>query len=148
MPEDNLWFPDPVRPAAYDDRIEAAGGIDFFILATGKSDGHVAFNPPGAGIDSLTRVIDLPVKTRTDNMATFPSFASLDEVPRQGVSVGIATIVRCRRAVMLVIGHSKSYAASRLLEVDRYTPEWPSTIVYECPDHDIYVTADALAVAP
>jgi glucosamine-6-phosphate deaminase len=44
----SIWFPDPRDPAAYDARIADAGGIDFFILASGASDGHVAFNPPGS----------------------------------------------------------------------------------------------------
>ena len=43
---DSVWFPDPADPEAYDSRIADAGGIDLFILASGASDGHVAFNPP------------------------------------------------------------------------------------------------------
>ncbi len=43
-----LWYADPADPAAYDRRIAAAGGIDLFLLASGASDGHVAFNPPGS----------------------------------------------------------------------------------------------------
>jgi glucosamine-6-phosphate deaminase len=45
IPSAQIWFPDPRDPAAYDGRIAAAGGIDLFILASGASDGHVAFNP-------------------------------------------------------------------------------------------------------
>src|SRR5215469_17575484 len=45
---DRIWFPDPKSPSDYDGRIENAGGIDFFILASGASDGHVAFNPQGS----------------------------------------------------------------------------------------------------
>lgn len=142
MPVANLWFPDASDPAAYDARIEASGGIDFFILATGKSDGHVAFNPPGSDISSHTRIVDLPLETRTDNLVTFPAFESIAEVPRQGVTVGLATIRTSRRAVMLLVGADKSAAASRLLAVDHYIPEWPSTIVHECADYDIYATSD------
>src|SRR5205807_1436162 len=40
----SVWFPDPNDPAAYDARIADAGGIDLFLLASGASDGHVAFN--------------------------------------------------------------------------------------------------------
>ena len=54
-----IWFPDPRDPADYDVRIADAGGIDLFVLASGASDGHVAFNGPGAARDSRTRVIEL-----------------------------------------------------------------------------------------
>ena len=42
---ENVWLPDPTEPEAYDRRILAAGGICLFLLASGVSDGHVAFNP-------------------------------------------------------------------------------------------------------
>ena len=38
---ENIWFPDPMDPAAFDARIAQAGGIDLFLLASGASDGHV-----------------------------------------------------------------------------------------------------------
>src|SRR5688500_212688 len=52
LKESSIWFPDPRDPAAYDARIADAGGIDYFILASGASDGHVAFNQPGSARDS------------------------------------------------------------------------------------------------
>lgn len=45
---EHLWVPDPADPAAYDDRLRDAGGIDLFLLASGASDGHVAFNAAGS----------------------------------------------------------------------------------------------------
>lgn len=83
--EEAIWFPDPRDPASYDNRIGDAGGIDFFILASGASDGHVAFNPPGSARDSRTRVIELSEETRRDNLQTFPQFGSLARVPRKSV---------------------------------------------------------------
>jgi glucosamine-6-phosphate deaminase len=46
--DDHVWFPDPRDPEEYETRIVDAGGIDYFLLASGASDGHVAFNPPGS----------------------------------------------------------------------------------------------------
>lgn len=140
----NIWSPHVNDPASYDRRIKAAGGIDYFILATGKSDGHVAFNPPGTALNSRTRIVDLSVETRNDNLGTFPDFRSLGEVPTHGITVGLETIRESRRAVMLVTGKEKRNALSQLTKVDQYNPRWPSTIVHECRDHDIYVTEDAL----
>lgn len=133
IPAAQAWFPDPRDPAAYDGRIEAAGGIDLFILASGASDGHVAFNPRGSRLDSRSRIVPLAEETRRDNMKTFPDFRSLDEVPRFGVTVGIDTIARLsRQAVMIVWGESKRLAFSRLSQAHDYDPEWPASVVSIC----------------
>ena len=87
---EHLWFPDPADPAAYDGRIRDLGGVDLFLLASGASDGHIAFNPAGAERTSRTRVVELPDSTRRDNLGTFPSFGGdLARVPHHGVTVGI-----------------------------------------------------------
>ena len=70
VPADNLWLPDPARPDAYDERLADAGGVDLFLVASGASDGHIAFNPAGSPRDSRTRVVALQDTTRTDNLAT------------------------------------------------------------------------------
>lgn len=139
-----LWHADPGDPGEYDRRIAAAGGIDVFLLASGASDGHVAFNQPGSSRDSITRVIELGESTRRDNMATFPVFAELSEVPRHGLSVGISTIAdHTRRAVMMLTGADKRTAFDRIRSASAYEPDWPATIVAECADH--IVLADAAA---
>ncbi|HKW09242.1 MAG TPA: hypothetical protein VJO33_02620, partial [Gemmatimonadaceae bacterium] len=99
-----IWFPEANDPAAYDAKIAEAGGIDFFLLASGASDGHVAFNAPGAPRESLTRIVPLSDATRRDNLHTSPTFGTLENVPRQGVTVGVATIAAAREAVMVVWG--------------------------------------------
>ena len=127
-----FWFPDPRDPAAYDARIDAAGGIDFFLLASGASDGHVAFNPPGSARGSGTRVIPLSDETRRDNLKTFPAFGTLDAVPRHGVSVGIDTIIRSRAAVMVAWGEGKRLTVGRMRDAEEYQPDWPATLIHEC----------------
>ena len=130
---ENVWLPDPADPAAYDKRIAAAGGIDHFLLASGASDGHVAFNPPGSPRDSRTRVVALADETRRDNMATFPEFRSIDDVPRHGVSVGIETIAgQSRAATMLLLGEGKRQAFDRIKAASDYQPDWPATVVAAC----------------
>lgn len=142
----NLWLPDPADPAAYDRRIAAAGGIDLFILASGASDGHVAFNPPGAPPDSTTRVVELPDSTRRDNLVTFPTFQGLDDVPAHGVTVGIATIGSLsRQAVLILHGADKAEAAARITATERYDPGWPASVVHACRQPEIF--ADEAAAA-
>lgn len=137
VPDDAAWFPDPRDPQAYDARIADAGGIDFFLLASGASDGHVAFNPPGSPRDSRTRVIPLSEETRRDNLQTFPSFGTLDTVPHHGVSVGIATITESREAVMVALGAGKRETVARMRAADRYDPSWPATLIHECANAEI-----------
>ena len=134
---DRVWFPDPRDPDAYEARIVDAGGIDYFLLASGASDGHVAFNPPGSPRDSRTRIIALSEETRRDNLTTFPEFGALDVVPRHGISVGIATIAASRAAAMVVFGEGKRLTLGRMRSVDHYDPAWPATVIHECAEREI-----------
>lgn len=131
--DEHFWAPDPADPQEYDRRIAGAGGIDLFILASGASDGHVAFNPPGTDAGARTRVVGLAEHTRRDNLVTFPTFGGLDEVPAHGVTVGVGTIRdQSRRVVMVVHGADKARAAGRLAAAERYEPDWPATILSDC----------------
>ena len=143
--DDAVWFPDPYDPAAYDARIADAGGIDFFVLASGASDGHVAFNPPGSPRESRTRIIPLSDETRRDNLETFPAFGTLSAVPHHGVSVGIDTIARAKAAAMVVWGAGKRSTLARMLRAECYEPEWPATVIHECADREILSDAAAAA---
>jgi glucosamine-6-phosphate deaminase len=149
IPEDQVWMPDPADPGAYDRKLADAGGIDLFILATGATDGHVAFNPPGTPANSTSRVVTLAVSTRRDNLVTFPHLRTLDRVPEHGVTVGIDTIRRhSKSAVMLVHGTDKSEAAARLAAADRYDPNWPATVITECRNPELYVDKAAQGGPP
>ena len=138
-----IWFPDPADPAAYDRRIADAGGIDLFLLASGATDGHVAFNSTGSPRESRTRIVPLSDQTRRDNLETSPSFGSLENVPREGVTVGIATIAEAREAIMALTGASKRLSLRRILEASRYDPAWPATVIHECAVREIFADAAA-----
>jgi glucosamine-6-phosphate deaminase len=143
LPDERVWLPDERDPAAYDRRIAAAGGIDLFLLASGTSDGHVAFLPPGSPREGRTAVLELAETTRRDNLATFPGFSSLDEVPTHGVSVGLATILDARALRLVLHGAEKREAARRLLALDGFDPAWPVSIVHEHPDAEILIEREA-----
>ncbi|GIM92153.1 6-phosphogluconolactonase [Paractinoplanes toevensis] len=128
-----IWAPDPVEPERYDEAIEAAGGIDLFLLATGAGDGHIAFNQPGTPRDARTHVTPLGEATRRDNMGTFPEFTRLDMVPTHGVTVGVDTIAASSREVIMVVtGSHKHEAFIRINGATAYEPDWPATVVVEC----------------
>ena len=140
---EQVWLPDPADPAAYDERIAAAGGIDLFLLASGASDGHVAFVPPASARDGRTAVLALAESTRRDNVATFPEFESVDDVPRHGVSVGLGTIGAARSLRLVLHGAGKRHAAERLLALDGFDPEWPASIVHDSADGEIWLDRKA-----
>ncbi|WP_203567491.1 6-phosphogluconolactonase [Aestuariimicrobium ganziense] len=133
---DNVVLPSPDDPSAYDRLLTDLGGIDVFLLASGASDGHVAFNVPGTPRDRRTHLVQLPESTRRDNLSTFPSFGGdLSAVPTHGITVGVATIAeQSRAAVMVAHGADKQLAVQRITAADHYDSDWPATIVTECRD--------------
>lgn len=144
IPRENLHLPDPADPLRYERTIADLGGLDVFLLASGASDGHVAFNPPGAALSERTRRVELAETTRADNVATFPGFASAADVPRFGVTVGPGSILaHARAALMILIGSDKGLALRRIRQAEGYDPDWPASIVNLC--RDSAVLADSAA---
>lgn len=138
LPAASVWFPDPSSADTYDTRIEQAGGVDYFILASGAGDGHVAFNPPGSPVDGGSRVLDLAEQTRRDNLQTFPDFRDISEVPLQGVSVGVGTIAKARAAGLILIGEGKREAYRRITAAHGYDVDWPATVIHLVPNAEIF----------
>ncbi len=104
--------PDPDAEArAYETLIGSLGGIDLLLLGLG-SNGHIAFNEPGAAPDSLTRVVDLAAATLRANRR---HFAAPDSQPRRAITIGIGTILRARRIVVLATGAAKARAVKAML---------------------------------
>ena len=140
----SLIAPDPNEPAAFEKELIDGGGIDLFLLASGQGDGHVALNGPGTPRNAPTRVVELPESTRRDNVSTFPSLRSLDDVPSYGVTIGTAELAALSRSVvMLLWGPNKAYAFDRIRRADSYDPEWPATIVHDCHNARIYADEQA-----
>lgn len=142
-----VHLPSAADPAAYESLLDELGGVDVFLLASGASDGHIAFNGPGSNLADRTRVVPLSEQTRRDNLVTFPSFGGqLDKVPAHGVTVGPATIVSASRSVvMLLHGADKGLAARRIVGADAYDPCWPATVVAECANPHILIDEAAWA---
>jgi len=140
------WAPDPARPEIYDKRLERAGDVDLFILASGASDGHIAFNPPGTSLSSRTRVIKLAETTRADNMVTFPEFIELSEVPTYGVTVGLGTICDLSRdAVLIICGSDETYAVNRLFSLGAFDEAWPASCIFSAANGRIMLDQAAAA---
>jgi glucosamine-6-phosphate deaminase len=97
---------------AYEAAIRAAGGIDFQLLGIGKT-GHIGFNEPGSGAKSGTRLVTLDTVTRRDAAA---DFFGETFVPREAVTMGIATILEAREIAILATGEHKAAIVRRAVE--------------------------------
>lgn len=122
----------------YDKRIEEAGNIDYQILGIG-SNGHIAFNEPGTPFDSLTHIVYLKESTISDN-ARF--FASRDEVPVSAVSMGLSSILKAKKIVLIALGKKKKEAIRRLYEDDP-SVDLPASALKYHKDVTIYCDPDA-----
>jgi len=113
----------------FEKAIETAGGIDLQLLGIGAN-GHIAFNEPGSPFNSRTRVVEISEQTRKDN-ARF--FQSIDEVPRQAISMGIGTIMEARKIVLLASGARKADAVAKSVK-GPITEEVPASILQKHPN--------------
>src|SRR2546422_7383668 len=100
--------------AAYERAIAELGGIDFQILGIGKS-GHIGFNEPGSSPDSRTRLVTLDTITRKDASA---DFFGEDNVPREAITMGVATILEAREIALIATGEHKADIGARAVEGD------------------------------
>jgi glucosamine-6-phosphate deaminase len=96
----------------YELQIKEAGGLDFQLLGIGRS-GHIGFNEPGSHYNSGTRNITLDHITRVD---AAPSFLGIDHVPRVAITMGISTIRKAKRIVLLAWGINKATVIKETIE--------------------------------
>jgi len=103
------WTSDNLKEncVAYEQIIEKIGGIDLQILGIGKN-GHIGFNEPGSSFHSKTRVIHLDQQTRIAN--TY-EFHDLNKVPKLAITVGISSIMKAKKIVLLAWGDKASIVA-------------------------------------
>ena len=124
---------------AYEQTIEKVGGIDFQILGIGKN-GHIGFNEPGSSFHSKTRVIHLDQQTRIAN--TY-EFQDLNKVPKLAITVGISSIMKAKKIVLLAWGN-KADIVAKAIEADA-TEQVPASILQNHDDCTFVI--DELAAA-
>ncbi|HTK50307.1 MAG TPA: glucosamine-6-phosphate deaminase [Gemmatimonadaceae bacterium] len=124
----------------YEEAILRAGGIDFQILGIGKT-GHIGFNEPGSGAQSRTRLAMLDAITRRDAAA---DFFGEDFVPREALTMGIATILEAREIAILATGEHKAPIVQRAVE-GAIDVEVAATFLQNHPNTTFYVDRAAAA---
>lgn len=120
--------------ADYERAIADAGGIDFQLLGIGQS-GHVGFNEPGSARDSRTRVVTLDALTRKSAAA---DFFGEDNVPREAITMGVATILAAREIALVATGEHKAAIVHRAVEGEP-SPDVAATYLQGHPAATVYL---------
>ena len=114
---------------------------DVQVLGLG-SNGHIGFNEPGTPLDSVTHLVDLTENTIKDNSRLFNS---IDEVPKQALSMGIKNIMNAKSIVMVVSGKNKAKAVYGMVKGE-ITPELPASVLQLHPFVTIVCDKDAASL--
>ncbi|WP_448955474.1 glucosamine-6-phosphate deaminase [Labrys neptuniae] len=125
--------------ADFERAVTAAGGLDLCILGLGVN-GHVAFNEPGSDWNAPTRPVELAAETKR---AQSMLYASAEDVPHRGLTMGVATIRAARSVLLLVSGNGKRKAFAAL-EHGKPDRAWPVTALLDHPNLTVLVDAEAV----
>ena len=114
---------------------------DVQVLGLG-SNGHIGFNEPGTPLDSVTHLVDLTENTIKDNSRLFNS---IDEVPRQALSMGIKNIMQAKSILMVVSGKNKAEAVRGMVKGE-ITTQLPASVLQLHPFVTIICDKDAASL--
>ena len=109
---------------SYEQQIEEAGGLDLQILGIGTN-GHIGFNEPGSGIYTKTRLTTLDNSTR---LANSYEFGNMTEVPRMAITMGISTILKSKKIILMAWGQAKASVIKKAVEDDN-TEDVPASLL-------------------
>lgn len=122
----------------YEQRIEKAGGIDLQIVGIGNN-GHIGFNEPAEEYVENTNIVALQEKTILANARFFEKIA---DVPTQAVTMGIGTIMRAKKVVLVASGKGKADIIHEIVH-GSITPQVPASILRLHPQVTILVDSEA-----
>jgi len=123
----------------YERAVARAGGVDVQLLGLGAN-GHIGFNEPGPALAARTHRTRLTRATRRANAALFGHRPA--RVPREALSMGMATILQARRVVLLATGRGKARIAARML-LGPITTRLPASFLQLHPDAEVWLDRDA-----
>lgn len=146
IPKANINIPSGLVPGdqvfahcrEYEEKIDAAGGIDFQILGIGRT-GHIGFNEPGSSRDSLTRRITLDRVTRQDAAA---DFRGEENVPHFAITMGVGTILRGKKLVLMAWGENKAEMVAKAVEGE-VTEAISASFLQDHPDARFFIDSGA-----
>lgn len=124
----------------YNEIIRSMGGVDMQLLGIGGN-GHIGFNEPSDVFEKETHIVDLTESTISAN-ARF--FKSMDEVPKQAITMGIKNIMDAKKILLVATGEGKADALYKSL-FGPITPQVPASILQL--HSDVVVVADEAALS-
>lgn len=146
IPKDNVHVPSGTLSRSevyafcesYEKAIEEAGGLDYQILGIGRT-GHIGFNEPGSTRDSITRLVTLDSLTRLDAARDFLGEAN---VPLYAITMGVGTILKARKLVLMAWGQSKASVVQAAVE-GKPNENLPASLLQGHPDVRFFVDGTA-----
>lgn len=122
----------------YEEKIDSYGGIDLQILGIGNN-GHIGFNEPGSSLQSKTRLIILDNSTRVANSY---EFRNISEVPRLAITMGISTIFKAKKIILMAWGEKKGKAIQQSVEAEP-SENVPASLLQYHDDVEFYIDESA-----
>lgn len=126
--------------AAYEEIIRQSGGIDLQLLGLGRN-GHIGFNEPADSFARETHCVNLTESTIDANKRFFESE---NDVPRQAYTMGIGSIMKARKILVVVSGEDKADALKATI-CGPITPQVPASILQL--HNDVTIVADEAALS-
>ncbi len=136
---DGLAADIPAMCEAYERRIEDWGGVDIQLLGIGH-DGHIGFNEPCDEFPKDTHLVDLVPMTLKANARFFGG--DVNNVPKQALSMGIGSIMRARKVVLVANGADKANAIAGMVN-GPVTPKLPASILQFHPNVTVFLDEGA-----
>jgi glucosamine-6-phosphate deaminase len=134
----NGLAPDPeAEGKRYDEMIKNLGGIDIQLLGIGL-DGHIGFNEPNDVFKRDTHLVSLHESTVKANSRFFENE---DEVPRQAITMGMMSIMRAKKILLIAAGESKEAVVKEAFN-GTITPKLPASILQLHPNVTVIYTKD------
>ena len=127
--------------AEYDARIDRMG-IDVQVLGIGRN-GHIGFNEPAAELCTETHLTELTPDTINAN-ARF--FASEADVPKHALTLGLGSMFKARKILLLASGKNKAEAIKQLVASTAISTSCPATLLRLHPDVTVICDEDAYSL--
>lgn len=124
----------------YDEVVVATGGVDLQLLGIGHN-GHIGFNEPASEFCKNTQCVDLTESTIEANKRFFEKE---EDVPRQAYTMGIGTIMRAKKILLVASGEGKADIIAKAF-TGPITPEVPASILQL--HNDVTVVCDKAAMS-
>ncbi|HAP4421305.1 TPA: glucosamine-6-phosphate deaminase [Enterococcus faecalis] len=122
------------------EKIIDAHPVDIQILGIGQN-GHIGFNEPGTPLDSLTHVVELTESTINANKRYFDK---VEDVPTRAVSMGIGSIMKGKKMILMAYGEAKAEAIKGMIE-GPVTTDMPASALQN--HQDVVVIIDDAAAS-